>query len=397
MSSSNLVRIAVIEEVTQGTTPGAGAFSTARFTSESLSGTPTTTESQTLRADRLSSGQIATGLEVGGTLSFELGADPVIDMFIESAMQSSWNVQATQTVDLTVVAATRLITRASGDWNATVEVGDILTLDGFVATTNNTQCQIIDIQSTTVIKVVFNETNGAVVDEVGSGTDYKRADKISIGTTQKYFSMEKAFLDLTTKAINYRGMQANSMELNVNYGEVISGSFEFNGTDYEPADAAGEFMTNARTIDAAATTGFMNGSIDMPFINSSATGVLDEADFCIQSASISLNNNDQATNCIGLSAPKGYSSGTAATTINLSTYLADSNWSVLAKKLTQEPFALGFMVKNLDGFYGFYLPAVQVSFPDPSSGGANQQISLEMDGTAKVGSAGENQLYLYRG
>ena len=51
MSSSNLVRIAAVAEVTPGTTPGT-AFSTVRKVSDSLSGTPVTAESAEARADR---------------------------------------------------------------------------------------------------------------------------------------------------------------------------------------------------------------------------------------------------------------------------------------------------------------------------------------------------------
>lgn len=397
MSSSNLVRLSVIEETVLGETPVAGNFKSVRFSSESLSGTPTTTQSQQIRSDRLSSGQISVGLEVGGDINFELAKDAVFDNFMESAMLNDWNVQALQTVDLEIVAAAKTIERASGDWNSTLEVGDIITLAGFSSSVNNTQAQVIEIQSATVIKVVFNEIGGAVVDEVGSGTTYQRADKLSIGSTKKSFTLEKAFLDLTNKAINYKGQMINTMALNIAYGEIINGTFGFSGTKYEAADAASEFATFGRTIDAASTTNAMNGSIDMPFVISSSAGTLDETTFCIQSVAINLNNNMQAQTCIGEQAPVDYSPGEATVEISLSAYLADANWNLLAKKITQDPFALGFMVKNAGGFYGFYMPAVQSTFSDPASAGANQQISLDMSGQAKVGANGESSLFIYKG
>lgn len=397
MSSSNLVRLTFIEEATIGETPVAGDFSTVRFTSESLSGTPTTTQSQQIRSDRMSSGQITTGLEVSGDVNFELAKDPAFEKILESAMLNSWDTQGIQAVDLEIDASAKTISRASGDFNATLDVGDFISLSGFSNSVNNVQAQVVAINSALEIKVVFNESAGAVVNEVGVGTSYKRADRLSIGAVKKSFSVEKAFLDLSNKAIIYRGQMANTLSLNVTYGEIINGTVGFNGTGYEPVDAAIEFITNGRTIEPASTSNALNGSIDMPFVNSSATGVLDEATFCIQSAAINLNNNFQPETCIGLAAPKDYSAGEASIEISLSAYLADANWDFLAKKLSQEPFALGFMVKNAGGFYGFYLPAVQTSFSDPSSGGANQQISLEMTGTAKVGANGESALYIYRG
>lgn len=397
MSSSNLVRVTFIEETTLGETPVAGAFETVRLNSESLSGTPTTTASAQIRSDRMSSGQIAVGLEVGGELNFELAKDAAFEKFMESAMLDEWDVQAAQVVDLEINAIAKTITRASGDFNATLDVGDVISLSGFVNTVNNTQAQVVAINSALEIKVVFNESAGPVVDEVGSGTQYQRADRLKIGQNKKSFSMEKAFLDLTDKALIYKGMLANTMSINVAYGEIINGSFGFSGTKYDPVSSAAEFITDGRTINPTSTTNALNGSIDMPFVNSSSTGVLDEAVFCIQSVSLNLNNNLQAQTCIGEAAPKDYSPGEASIEISLSAYLADANWDFLARKLSQEAFALGFMVKNGGGFYGFYLPAIQTSFSDPASGGANQQISLEMSGTAKVGDNGESALYIYRG
>lgn len=393
MSSSNLVRVAFIEEVVLGETPVAGNFSTARFVSESLSGTPETTTSNQIRTDRLSSGTVVTGLSVEGSLDFELAKEPALENFMESAMLNDWAIQALVTVNLSINATTKEITRSTGVWTSLIVVGDILTLTGFSNSGNNTQVQVVEIVSATVVRVVASDV---LVTEVGLGTTYKRADKLTIGTTKKSFSVEKTFLDLTTKALIYKGMLANEMSLNVAYGEILTGSFGFNGTKHIEADTAGEFITNARTIIAPATTNSMNGSIDMPFLNSSAVGILDEVTFCIQSLGITLNNNYLAQTCIGEAAPKDYSPGTAEIEVSLSTYLSNTNWAILGKKLTQEPIAIGFMVKNIDGWYGFYLPALQVSFDDPSSGGANQEISLDMSGTARVGLNGESSLTIYR-
>ena len=359
MSSSNLVRVTLIEETVLGETPVAGDFSTARFTSEGLTGTPETTQSQQIRTDRMASGQIVTGLTVEGDLNFELAKEEVLEKLMEAAMLNVWNVQAIVNVDLEIDATAKTITRATGSFSGLVVVGDFLTLSGFVNVENNTQVQVLEVVSATEIKYVAAH---ALVDEIGVGTSYKRADKLTIGTTKKSFSMEKAFLDLTTKATIYKGMLLNTMSLNIAYGEIINGAFGFNGTKYLTANTAGEMITNGRTILPAATSNSMNGSIDMPWLVTSAVGVLEEANFCIQSLAFDMNNNYLAQTCIGEAAPKDYSPGTAEINVNLSTYLSNVNWDLLEKKLSQEPFSIGFMVKNIDGAYGFYFPAVQVSF-----------------------------------
>jgi len=393
MSSSNLVRITAIEEIVYGQTPASGNFSTVRFTSDALSGTPETTESQQIRTDRQSSGQVVTGLTVGGDVNAELAKEAVIDDFMESAMYSIFATPIAVTVNLTIDIVAGTITRATGDWNSDVKVGDVLKLTNFSNSVNNTEVMVTNIQSATIIDYVGN---GNLVDEAGLGTDYKISDNVEIGTTKKSFSMEKAFLDLTDKAINYRGMIVSNMNINVAYGEIIGSTFSFQGNDYEAVATAGGFMTNGRTINAAATSNSLNGSVDMPFLINSAGGTLTESDFCIQSVNLTLNNNLTPQTCIGQAAPDNYSAGTAAIEVSLTAYLANENWSLLAKKLTQEPFSLGFLVKNNDGWYAFFLPAVQVSFEDPSAAGTNQDVFLNMTGVAKVGANGEKALRIYR-
>jgi len=394
VSSSNLVRVAFIKETVYGETPVAGNFSTARFTAESLSGTPDTVESKQIRTDRMSSGQVVTGLKVEGELQFELAKESALEEFMSSAMYNPWNTLALVTVDMDLDATLKTLTRASGSFVTDgLVVGDFVTLAGFTNTENNVQVMVTNV---TALVLTFAGPESVITETGSTGTTYKRADKLTIGTSKQSFSMEKKFTDLTDKGINYRGMIASEMSLNVAFGELITGSFKFQGNDYQTVDLAADFITDARTVNAPATTNTMNGSIDMPFLASSAIGALAVSDFDIQNVSIKMNNNLTAQTVIGDIAPKDYSAGTAAIEISMSAYLKDAVWSILGKKLTQDPFAMGFMVKNTGGWYGFYMPAIQVSFEDPSSAGQNQDIMLAMSGTSKVGATGESALVIYR-
>jgi hypothetical protein len=393
MSSSNLVRVSFVPETVYGQTPTGQNYTQARFTSDSLSGSPETTESQQIRTDRLSSGQVATGLTVGGDLNFELAKEAALDELLESAMYNTWQTSSAVTEDLTLAVGAGTIDRAAGDFNNDVEVGDIITLAGFSNSVNNTQVMVVEIVDADTIRIVGPDT---LVDETGSGTSFQVSDKLSIGTTKKSFTMEKAFLDLTTKAINYRGMIVDGMSLNVAYGEIITGNFTFVGNDYQPVDQAVDFATNGETINPAATTNSMNGSIDMPFLVLEDS-ILEETTFCIQSVEMTLTNNNTAQTCIGRPAPQDYSEGTASIEVSLTAYNANENWQLLAKKLSQASFGIGFLVKNVDGYYGFYMPAIQVSFDDPASAGINQDVLVTMTGTAKVGANGESSLVVYRG
>jgi hypothetical protein len=380
-------------QTTQGPTNltlGAGEFSTSRFISEALSGTPDTVESAQIRVDRLSSGQVVTGLTVGGAINFELAKEPAIDTMLESALYNTFQASAPIVVGLTLDSVAKTLTRGAGSFlSEGIVVGDFITLQG-VNAENVGPVIVLDVVA---LVITYQGPDGMTND---TPTGYTLSDKLEVGTTKQSFSMEKAFLDLTNKAINYNGMIVSEMELNVAYGELVTGSFTFSGNGYQAVEAAANFNTDGREIVDPATSNSMNGSIDMPFLVSSADGTLGDDGFCLQNISLSLNNNLTPENCIGSAAPEDYSEGTAQIGVSLSAYLKDASWQLLGRKLSQEAFGLGFAVKNVDGWYGFYMPAVQVSFDDPASGGQNQDVILEMEGTAKVGANGEKSIYIYK-
>ncbi len=99
MSSANLVEVIGVPEATYGTTPPLATATgvTMRFTSETLSGTPTTVESAEMRTDRMSSGQVVVGLETGGQLSIELSRDPTYDLLFSMGLMNNWITGATGT------------------------------------------------------------------------------------------------------------------------------------------------------------------------------------------------------------------------------------------------------------------------------------------------------------
>jgi hypothetical protein len=368
-------------------------FKTARFISEKYSGTPETTESAQIRTDRMSSGQVVTGLAVAGGHGIELSKETAIEDFMESAMMEAWDDSfTTKTRSFALDATARTITAVAESFiTEGLVVGDIIVLSNFADAGNN-----VPVMVTVVTALVLTYAGPTGMVTATESATYQRASKLPIGITKKSLTVEKTFIDLTTKAIIYKGCLVSQMELNVEYGSLISGSFETMGNDYSTADAASEFVSYQEYISDPATTNSLNGSVDMPFITTDVTGSYVQDSFCIQSLKLSLQNNLTPQTCIGNAAPEDYTPGTAAVSVSISSYLKDGNWDLLAKKLSQDSFAVGFMVKNTGGWYGFYMPAIQVSFEDPASGGQNQDISMDMKGTAKVGSGGESALVIFR-
>lgn len=374
-------------------TGGSGSFRTTRFVSEQYSGSPDTTESAQIRTDRLSSGQVVTSLKVEGGHNFELAKERAIEDFMESAMFSAWAQSSQKSATMTINVGAQSIARSAGSFiDDGVLVGDFLSLGSFADAENNTIIMVMELAAS-YIRYAGPTTMKSVSNDAAT---FKVCDKLTIGTTKKPLTIEKAFTDLTTKALIYRGCMVSQMDLSVEYGALVTGSFQTMGTDYDQADAASEFASYLEYFDDAATTNTLNGSVDMPFLATNVTGTWAQDAFCLQSLSLSLNNNFTEQHCIGTAAPEDYSAGTAQISVDLSSYLRDGTWGMFAKKLAQTPFALGFQVSNTDGWYGFYIPALQISFDDPQSAGANQEVSMEMSGVAKVGSNGESSLTIFK-
>lgn len=387
MSSSNLVKISSIEETVYGVTPATGEFKTVRYTSESLSGTPQTAESAEIQSDRTSGGQVQVGLDVGGDINAELSSDEALNDFIRGAMmQKNWAPGAVDSGDWTVDPIGKTFT--SDATALTINVGDLFVVSDATETKNNGPMYVTAVDTTTTPgTTILTVAKEMIASETGPMT-LTKSDRLSIGTDTVSFSIEKDFTDLSDKSIAYRGMLVNQMNLSMTYGSIVESSFMFMGNGYETPTPK---MTATRTIAAAGTTQPFNASSDIGLVI--VEGAV--ADFCIQSLQISLSNGLTPQTCMGTLAPRQYALGMAGITISGSAYLSDENWHLMAKKLSQTPVSIAFTVQNDDGGMAFVIHGAQLSFPDPSSGGMDQQVSIEFSGAAKAVDAGYFDIYKF--
>lgn len=411
MSSANLVSVTYVPETVYGVpdTPLSGVTAeTARFTSETLSGTPTTTESQNLRTDRMSSGQVITGLEVGGDINIELARGKFYDDFFEAAMMSSWVAQASLSTDVTLTpideqTATLTITGDFSTIGSGVAVNDVLQL--IPASGSPVLVSVISVDSTTVCTVATSRGEEAIT---GVTMDVAVPSYVEIGSKQigNSFTIGKAYRDVVHDVTTdehsqtYPGSYVGGFNVNAAYGEIVTGAFTTvaNGYTQEYPSMEQNIVTAGGTVNPAATSQSLNASVDVPVVatGDEGTGIL-ATTFCIESFDITLDNGMDASNCIGYPAPKNYTLGTAAISINASVYLSDTSYDeFMPKKLSQAPVSMTFSMVNADGGYAFHFPAMQLSFPDPTSDGQNEQTMLEAAGTAKVGANGESSLRIYQ-
>ena len=68
----------------------------------------------------------------------------------------------------------------------------------------------------------------------------------------------------------------------------------------------------------------------------------------------------------------------------------------MVKKLSQVPIQIGWLVQDSDGKgYAFFLPRVQLNFPDPSATGRDEFVFLEASGTASFDDVTGTSLRIY--
>lgn len=384
MSSSNAIQINAIEEATYGVTPATGDFKTARFISESLSGTPQTVRSTEIHADRTSSGTVQVGLDVGGDINEELSADPLQQDFIRAAMMQK-TIEPPMTVTGEAIVVDPIGKTLTFENAPTFAVGDLIVLSGFTQAKNNGIAYVLAITGTEVL--ISKET---IASET-STTDATvlKGEKISVGTDIISFSMCKDFTDLTEKSIDYLGMIVNSMSISMKHGAIADVVFGFMGNGYD--NTANTVMTDGHTILPPSNAQPFNATSDISgvFIDGEIT------DFCLQSLKVDLQNGLTPQVCMGRLAPRSYTLGTANVNVSGSAYISDENWHLLEKKITQQPVSIVYGAENQDGGIVVAVRGAQLSFVDPSARGQDQQVSIEFSGAAKLVDSGYFDIYLW--
>jgi hypothetical protein len=350
----------------------------------------------------MSSGQVVTGLEVGGSLDFELSAGKYFDNMFSAAMMSEFlppDVIAATTVTLTPDGAdNQLATLTITDDFSTISViaGDVLQL---VPTSGSpVNVTVISVTSTTELQVATAADEAAIS---AVSMDVDRPARLVIGAVQQSYTFGKSYLDvqhlLTTDnhSQTYTGSLVNGFNIDATYGSIVTGAFELlaNGAEQEAPSYEQQIVSGGGTVNPAGTEQPLNASIDISLLTSDGVA----ATYCTESFQLTFTNGMTPTNCLGSAAPEGYTLGTAGIEVNSSIYLSDSSYDIwMSNKLSQTPVAMTFLLSNAAGGWGFQLAQVQLSFPDPSSGGQDTQVMIEGSGTGKVGANGESSLTIYQ-
>lgn len=213
MTETNRVRMAVVREVTPGTTPGSARMRTARFTSEGLKYTPQFTTSNEIRSDRMNSDPSKVGEDSNGPFSFELSY-PVPNTFISemivNAMWNDWVNTPTRDNDGTadsvitdVVAASQTVTVTTGTAYA---IGHLVRHTNFTNAANNG---------------LFRVTTGGATSYISAGSAMVNETAPPGTARSKVVGFAGAAGDITATATGLGSTALNFTTLGLTVGQAI--------------------------------------------------------------------------------------------------------------------------------------------------------------------------------
>lgn len=248
MSDSNRIKISIVEETEEGVTPSAN-LQDLNYTSESLTGSASSVQSQQVRSSGNIRDLIRTGFNAGGGINLELGHQ-YCEQILRAAFRSDWGTATNLTdTDLTMAVAGSVgtITDAAGNGFANLKENDIIMSSGWATAGNNGPLLVIDKVADDEIDVMAIEPSKTLTAEAAGASVTITSKSVRNANTKRSFSIERYFTDVT-QYMAFLGMIVDTMKIELGAGAVATINVTFQGTKH-PAVSA----TIGQGYDAAST------------------------------------------------------------------------------------------------------------------------------------------------
>lgn len=319
LADTSRVQLRRIPEVTFGVTPVTGNSINLRVTGESFNYDVKKETSKELRSDRQIGYAVPVSANASGGFNFHLNYAEYDDI-LQSTLQNPWAVYGTNGVGTTFTGtftattitagaaptgASAFTTLQKGQWFRILAPSD----------TNNGLLLRVSTATAPTSTVITLDANTPAVVSASVAACAVQASRLTNGTTQTSFSIEKEFPDVT-QFIVYRGQTPGKLNLKFSSASLTDGSVEFMGKSGERAAVTWMPGTavNSQTYD----------------IHNSATGVgkVWEAgapltSTYIKSADLTFDNVQRMREAIGNFGAISIGSGTIAMTGTVDMYFAD--------------------------------------------------------------------------
>ncbi len=376
-ASSNYQQLRYIAEVTQGTTPVAGNSTNLRMLDPTFKAAVSTVKSAEIVSNRMVSSSTNTDLNVEGGFNFELSGKEY-DPFIAGALYGAFAHYGTLGLGTTFSATTAsgsvtaavaptttsaFTTLGLGQWfklvppaGASQAVKDYFA-DKWLKTHASTPA------SSTVI-TLDPVTQLAGVGIVTAIAGYAVSTSVvSNGSTTSFFTFEDNFTDIT-QFLSFRGMQSNSLSLDLSVGAIIKGSMGFLGMSHSIASAT--LMPG--TPVASQSLEVMNAVTDVGLVLEGGASMLTGNSF-IKGIKLDIANNLRGQKAVATYGNSGVGVGELAVSGSMDVYFQDATYYNKWLQGTVTSLAFG-MADELGN--GYLVELDKVKFKDGGLGGLSK-------------------------
>ena len=387
MSDSNRIRVSIVPQVSFAAgTPTDPAWQVLATTGQSIRDRIGYQQSQTINNDRNVQDLIRLSKSAGGGIPMELTWSPSavtasspagegLMQLITAAMAGSEDAEqssifgAPETVESSK-------TLSGSNYAANVEVGDIVRVSDSTTAADNGYYRVTVVTDTLI-------TVAADADFASSETvTVTRAARIKNGTSEQFFSIEVARLDLDIAQV-FTGCAIDGMDFNIADEAITSANFSIAGADSTfvstPVSGGGEtgnvavFVTGAEYTDP--TTSPVLDSIGVPEIRSEG------AAYAAKSIQMSLLNNVSPRTQIGGLGAQSMRFGEFGASGRITAYMEDFSEMTQYANNTSTDIWLVMIDENDKGF-SMSLPQVKFGDVGADVTGSNTDVLVDIAATA---------------
>jgi hypothetical protein len=403
-SSGSFGQLRYITETVIGTTPGAGNGVNLRQTGPTMKAAISTTTSKEIRSDRLSTGLTRTDLNIDGGFNFELSAkeyDPFLEALIGTAFTHYGTAGLGTTFSLTTAAL--LVTAAVAP--TTTSAFSVLTAGSWFklvppagATTaqkNYFADAWFKVASTTTTTIVLDASTPITTAGLGitaqAGWAVSQSTASNGASLTRGFTLEYALTDIA-QFLPFTGMQVNQIDLDVQVGSIITGSFGFLGQGHGG-------MVSATTLPGSPTASqafdVMNAVADVGVLMENGASLLTAGSF-IKSVKLSISNNMRAQKAVGVFGNAGVGLGELAINGTLEMFVSNATYYNRWFNGTNTSLAFGF-ADSVGNGYLIELDKVQFKDGGLNPGDQSSDVMLSLPFQAFYSPTTQRGLRITRG
>jgi hypothetical protein len=385
-ASSAFGQLRYIAESTRGVTPGAGNGVNLRMTGPTMKASVSTVKSEEIRADRLSTGSTRTDMNIDGGFNFEMSCREYDPFLCNLLGQSGFTHYGTSGLGTTFSATTAAgsITAAvaptttsaftnltTGSWFKLVPpAGASQSIKDYFA---DRWFKVGSTTSTVITLDASTQISGAGLGITAVAGYAVSQSTIVNGSTFNSFTLEYAMTDIA-QFLPFTGMQVGSMDLSLDVGAFVKGSFGFLGQGHSG-------MVGATTLPgspvASQTLEVLNSVADVGAIYENGASILSSTASFIKGVKLNINNNLRGQKAIGVFGNAGVGMGELALSGTLDVYVENSTYYNKWLNGTNTSLALG--VSDSAG-NGYMLEFDKVTFKDAglNPGGRTDDVMLSL-------------------